>query len=71
MCLKCVNAKLTCVACCRYTSREGADKHTKTENFKTLMEKTSKEGVFGKEPYLVFTKTVGGFDWDRQKIELR
>ena len=56
---------------CRYTSRDGADKHTKTENFKTLMDATAKEGVFGKEPYLVFTKTVGGYDWNRQKIELR
>lgn len=54
-----------------YTSRDGADKHTKTENFKALMDATAKEGVFGKEPYLVFTKTVGGYDWDRQKVELR
>lgn len=52
----------------RYTSREGADKHTKTANFKALMDACEKEGVMGKEPYLVFTKTVGGYDWDRQKI---
>lgn len=32
------------------------------------MEKCEKEGVMGKEPYLVFTKTVGGYDWDRQKV---
>ncbi|EME40920.1 hypothetical protein DOTSEDRAFT_37653 [Dothistroma septosporum NZE10] len=51
-----------------YTSRDNAEKHTKTENFKTLMSKCEKEGVMGKEPYLVFTKTVGGYDWDRQKI---
>ena len=51
-----------------YTSRDGADKHTKTENFKVLMEKAEKEGIWGKEPYLVFTKTVGGYDWDRQKV---
>ncbi|UJO21188.1 uncharacterized protein CLAFUR5_10948 [Fulvia fulva] len=49
-------------------SRDGADKHTKTENFKTLMSECEKEGVMGKEPYLVFTKTVGGYDWDRQKV---
>ena len=52
----------------RYTSRDGADKHTRTENFKALMDACEKEGVMGKEPYLVFTKTVGGYDWDRQKI---
>ena len=51
-----------------YTSRDGADKHTKTKNFKVLMEKAEKEGIWGKEPYLVFTKTVGGYDWDRQKV---
>ena len=52
----------------RYTSRDGADKHTKTENFKVLMDAAEKEEVFGKPPYLVFTKTVGGYDWDRQKV---
>jgi hypothetical protein len=52
----------------RYTSRDGADKHTKTENFKVLMDAAEKEGIFGKPPYLVFTKTVGGYDWDRQKL---
>jgi hypothetical protein len=52
----------------RYTSKDGATAHTKTENFKTLMDSCEKEEVMGKEPYLVFTKTVGGFDWDRQKI---
>lgn len=51
-----------------YTSREGADKHTKTENFKVLMDAAEKEGIFGKAPYLVFTKTIGGYDWDRQKV---
>ena len=51
-----------------YTSRDGADKHTKTENFKVLMDSAEQEGVFGKAPYLVFTKTTGGYDWDRQKI---
>lgn len=52
----------------RYTSKDGATAHTKTENFKALMENCEKEGVMGKEPYLVFTKTIGGYDWDRQKI---
>ncbi|GIZ43318.1 hypothetical protein CKM354_000655000 [Cercospora kikuchii] len=51
-----------------YTSRKGADDHTKTENFKVLMDKAQKEGVMGKEPCLVFTKTVGGYDWDRKKV---
>lgn len=32
------------------------------------MSECEKEGVMGKEPYLVFTKTVGGYDWDRQKV---
>ena len=32
------------------------------------MEACEDESVFGKEPYLVFTKTVGGFDWDREKV---
>lgn len=52
----------------RYTSKEGATAHTKTENFKVLMESCEKENVMSKPPYLVFTKTVGGFDWDRKKV---
>lgn len=52
----------------RYTSRDGADKHTKTDNFKALMDAAEKEKIWGKEPYLVFTKTTGGYDWDRKLI---
>ena len=52
----------------RYTSRDGADAHTKTFNFDDLMNACTKESVFGKDPYLVYTKTVGGYDWDREKI---
>jgi hypothetical protein len=32
------------------------------------MDAAEKEGIFGKAPYLVFTKTIGGYDWDRQKV---
>lgn len=53
---------------CRYTSRDGADAHTKTSNFDDLMDACTKENIFGKEPYLVYTKTIGGYDWDREKI---
>ena len=51
-----------------YVNRKGAEDHTKTDNFKVLMESCEKEGVMAKPPYLVFTKTVGGYDWDRKKL---
>lgn len=32
------------------------------------MDAAEKEKIWGKEPYLVFTKTTGGYDWDRKLI---
>lgn len=32
------------------------------------MDACDKESIWAKEPYLVFTKTIGGYDWDRQKV---
>lgn len=56
---------------CSYTSRDGIEQHKKTENFKTLFGTAAKEGLFSKPPYALYTKTVGGYDWDREKIEVR
>jgi len=32
------------------------------------MDSCDNEKIWGKEPYLVFTKTVGGYDWDREVV---
>lgn len=53
-----------------YKSKDGADKHTQTDNFKALMVAAEKEegGLWGKDPLIVMTKTIGGFDWDRKLV---
>ena len=48
-----------------------AGKHTKTEHFQALIAACDKDGLLAKPPQLAFTKTVGGFDLDRKKIDVK
>ncbi|KAF7192263.1 hypothetical protein HII31_06295 [Pseudocercospora fuligena] len=54
-----------------YTHMANAGKHTKTEHFQALIAACDKDGLLAKPPQLAFTKTVGGFDLDRKKIDVK
>lgn len=62
------HAGLTLSATKRYKSKALAEQHTQTENFRALTEAAQKEELLAKPPVIVFTKTVGGYDWDRKLL---
>ena len=52
----------------RYKDKAGADKHPTEAHFQELFSKFTNEDLFAKEPYIVQTKSVAGFDLDHKLV---
>ena len=52
----------------RYKDKTGADKHNTEPHFQELFKKLQGEQLSAKQPYIVQTKTLAGFDLDHKLI---